>query len=32
MTNQNQVVEKSSTTYEVNGETVKLSPSIIKNI
>ncbi|MCQ9303091.1 phage recombination protein Bet [Mammaliicoccus sciuri] len=30
MTNQNQVVEKSSTTYEVNGETVKLSPSIIK--
>ncbi len=30
MTNQNQVAEKMSTTYEVNGETVKLSPSIIK--
>ncbi|OOV78868.1 phage recombination protein Bet [Mammaliicoccus fleurettii] len=30
MTNQNQVAEKMSTTYEVNGETVKLSPGIIK--
>ena len=30
MTNQNQLTEKMSTTYEVNGETVKLSPGIIK--